>query len=197
MYRINFSLCWITLYENDRKRLQLFYARRGETSRDLTYHIKACHGNCMHHPICVVFKCVVVWKTAPFHDRKSLKNTLHIPETIPSRTETRKKMNSRILIFLVSILKIGAITSSRTQCLHLLFYLHCFIDVVAAARSNDAQCLVAFPENKQRRISYEDNLFRRLLYRECLLSGANWLNKNEAHQRCDPTSKLTTSSDKQ
>ena len=115
MYRINFSFCWITLYENDRKRLQLFYARRGETSRDLTYHIKACHGNCMHHPTCVVFKCVVAWKTAPFHDRKSLKNTLHIPETIPSRTETRKKMNSTILIFLVSILKISVIASSRTQ----------------------------------------------------------------------------------
>ena len=115
MYRINFSLCWITLYENDRKRLQLFHAQRGETSRDLTYHIKACHGNCMHHPICVVFKRVVVWKTAPLHDRKSLKNTLHIPETIPSRTETRKKMNSTILIFLVSILKISVIASSRTQ----------------------------------------------------------------------------------
>ena len=95
MYRINSSLCWITLYENDRKRLQLFYARRGKTSRDLTYHIKACHGNCMHHPTCVVFKCAVAWKTAPFHERKSLKNTLHIPETIPSRTETRKKMNSK------------------------------------------------------------------------------------------------------
>ena len=82
-------------------------------------------------------------------------------------------MNSRILIFLVSILKIGVIISSRTRWSSLLFYLHCFIDVVAAARSNDAQCSVAFPENKQRRISYEDNLFRRLLYRECLLSGAN------------------------
>ena len=196
MYRINSSLCWITLYEKDRKRLQLFYARRGETSRDLTYHIKACHGNCMHHPTCVVFKCAVAWKTALFHDRKSLKNTLHIPETIPSRTETRKKMNSRILIFLVSILKIGVIISSRTRWSSLLFYLHCFIDVVAAARSNDAQCSVAFPENKQRRISYEDNLFRRLLYRECVLSGANWLNKSEAHQHCDPTLKLTTSSDK-
>ena len=114
-YRINFSLCWITLHENDRKRLQLFYARRGETSRDLTYHIKARHGNCLHHPTCVVFKCVVAWKTARFHDRKSLQNTLHIPETIPSRTETRKKMNSRRLIFLVSILKIGVITSSTTQ----------------------------------------------------------------------------------
>ena len=89
------------------------YTRRGETSRDLTYHIKACHGNCMHHPTCV--KCAVAWKTALFHDRKSLKNTLHIPETIPSRTETRKKMNSTILIFLVSILKISVIASSRTQ----------------------------------------------------------------------------------
>ena len=26
----------------------------------------------------------------PFHDEKLMKNTLYIPETIPSRTETRK-----------------------------------------------------------------------------------------------------------
>ena len=90
MYRINFSLFRITLYENDRKQLDLFYALRGETSRGLMYSFKACRGNCMHRRTCVVSKCVVVWKTVPFHDDKLMKNTLYIPETIPSRTETRK-----------------------------------------------------------------------------------------------------------
>ena len=90
MYRINFSLFRITLYENDRKQSDLFYALRGETSRGLMYSFKACRGNCMHRRTCVVSKCVVVWKTVPFHDQKLMKNTLNIPETIPSRTETRK-----------------------------------------------------------------------------------------------------------
>ena len=90
MYRINFSLFRITLYGNDCKQLHLFYALRGETSRDLMYSFEACHVNCMHHRTCVVSKCVVVWKTVPFHDQKLMKNTLYIPETIPSRTETRK-----------------------------------------------------------------------------------------------------------
>ena len=90
MYRINFSLFRITLYENDRKQLDLFYALRGETSRGLMYSFKACRGNCMHRRTCVVSKCVVVWKTVPFHDEKLMKNTLYIPETILSRTETRK-----------------------------------------------------------------------------------------------------------
>ena len=90
MYRINFSLFRITLYENDRKQSDLFYALRGETSRGLMYSFKACRGNCMHRRTCVVSKCVVVWKTVPFHDEKLMKNTLYIPETIPSRTETRK-----------------------------------------------------------------------------------------------------------
>ena len=45
----------------------------GETSCDLRYSFIACHGNCMHHPTCVIFKCVVAWKTVPFHDEKLLK----------------------------------------------------------------------------------------------------------------------------
>ena len=112
--RINFSLYWITLDENDRKQLHLSYARRGETSRDLMCSLKACHANCMHRWKCVVFKCVVAWKTVPFHDRKLLKNTLQISRNyfIPHRNE--EKMNYAIMIFLVSILKIGVITSSRT-----------------------------------------------------------------------------------
>ena len=174
--RINFSLYWITLDENDRKQLHLSYARRGETSRDLMCSLKACHANCMHRWKCVVFKCVVAWKTVPFHDRKLLKNTLQISRNyfIPHRNE--EKMNYAIMIFLVSILKIGVITSSRTlwsSFTLLLFYLHCFNDVVAAARSSDAKCSVAFPKNKQRRISYEDNLFKRPLNGECLLRRAN------------------------
>ena len=90
MYRINFSLFRITLYGNDRKQSDLFYALRGETSRGLVYSFKSCRGNCMHRRKCVVSKCVVVWKTVPFHDEKLMKNTLYIPETIPSCTETRK-----------------------------------------------------------------------------------------------------------
>ena len=90
MYRINFSLFRITLYGNDCKQLHLSYALRGETSRDLMYSFRACHGNCMHRRTCVVSKCVVVWKTVPFHDQKLMKNTLYIPESIPSHTETRK-----------------------------------------------------------------------------------------------------------
>ena len=90
MYRINFSLFRITLYENDRKQSDLFYALRGETSRGLMCSFKACRGNCMHRRTCVVSKCVVVRKTVPFHDEKLMKNTLYIPETIRSRTETRK-----------------------------------------------------------------------------------------------------------
>ena len=94
--RINFSLYWITLDENDRKQLHLSYARRGETSRDLMCSLKACHANCMHRWKCVVFKCVVAWKTVPFHDRKLLKNTLKISRNyfIPHRNE--EKMNYAI-----------------------------------------------------------------------------------------------------
>ena len=92
MHRINFNLFRITLYGNDRRQLHLFYALRGETSRDLMYSFRACHGNCMHRRTCVVSKCVVVWKTVPFHDEKLMKNTLYIPENIPSRTKTKKKL---------------------------------------------------------------------------------------------------------
>ena len=60
-------------------------------SRDLACPITACQANCNHRRTCVVSKCVVVWKTVPFHDEKLMKNTLFIPETIPSRAKTRKK----------------------------------------------------------------------------------------------------------
>ena len=58
MYRINSSLFPIALYGNDRKQLHLFYARHGETLRDLKYSFKDCHGNCMHRRKCVVSKCM-------------------------------------------------------------------------------------------------------------------------------------------
>ena len=48
----------IALYGNDRKQLHLFYARHGETLRDLKYSFKDCHGNCMHRRKCVVSKCM-------------------------------------------------------------------------------------------------------------------------------------------
>ena len=83
-------------------------------SRDLTCPITACQANCNHRRTCVVSKCVVVWKTVPFHDEKLMKNTLYIPETIPSCTETREKNYFYETDFLVSILKISMITSSTT-----------------------------------------------------------------------------------
>ena len=33
------------------------------------------------------------------------------------------------------------------------FYVQCLVDVVATVKSNDAQCLVAFSENRRRKIS--------------------------------------------
>ena len=114
MHRINYSLFWNTLYANDCKQLHLFYALPGETSRGLMYSFKARHGNCMHRRTCVVSKCLVLWKTVPFHDEKLMKNTLYIPETIPSCTETREKNDFYETDFLVSILKISMITSSTT-----------------------------------------------------------------------------------
>ena len=80
MYQINFSLFRITLYGNDRKQLDLFYALRGETSRGLMYSLKAFHENCMHHRSCVVSKCRVASKIVPFHDEKLMKDTIYIPQ---------------------------------------------------------------------------------------------------------------------
>ena len=120
-------------------------------SRDLACPITACQANCNHRRTCVVSKCVVVWKTVPFHDEKLLKNTLFIPETIPSRAETRKKSEFYGAVFLVSILKISLITSLRTRKVY--YYVQRLFDVVATPRSNDAKCSVAFLENKRRKIS--------------------------------------------
>ena len=44
------------------------------------------------------------------------------------------------------------------------YYVQRLVDVVAAARSNDAQCWVTFLEKKRRRISKEDNWSERLLF---------------------------------
>ena len=162
MYRINFSLFRITLYGNDRKRFHLFYARRGETSRDLTYSLKACHAiaKCTHRRTCVVSKWVVVWEIVPFHDKTLSKSTLCIPETIPTRTKTKKKMNSKILI---------SGFNSKNKRNHIIknskvfFYVQCLVDVVATVISNDVRCLVAFSENRPRKIS-KDNWFKRPLY---------------------------------
>ena len=168
MHRINFSLFRITLYGKDRKQLHLFYALRGETSRDLMYSFRACHGNCMHRRTCVVSKCVVVWKTVPFHDEKLMKNTLYIPETIPSRTKTKKKL---ILRYWFSGFNSKNKRNHIIKNSKVFFYVQCLVDVVATVRSNDAQCSVAFLENRRRRISEEDHWFKRLLYGEYLQWG--------------------------
>ena len=54
---------------------------------------------------------------------------------------------------------------------NVFFYVQCLVDVVVTVRSNDAQCSVAFPENRRRRISEEDHWFKRLLYAEYLQWG--------------------------
>ena len=162
MHRINFSLFRITLYGNDRRQLHLFYALRGETSRELMYSFRACHGNCMHRRTCVVSKCVVVWKTVPFHDEKLMKNTLFIPETIPSRTETRNESEFCDADFFGFNSKNELDYIIRNT--KVFYYVQRLVDVAATARSNDAKCSVAFLENKRRKISWEDNWFQRLLF---------------------------------
>ena len=81
----------------------IYYMPGVVRSRDLMCSLIACRGNCMHRRTCVVSKCIVVWKTVPFHDEKLLKNTSYIPETIQSHTETRKKMNYTMLIFWLQV----------------------------------------------------------------------------------------------
>ena len=91
MYRINSSLFPIALYGNDRKQLHLFYARHGETLRDLKYSFKDCHGNCMHRRKCVVSKCMENCTISRQEiDEKYL---------IYSAQKQGKKMNYTILIF--------------------------------------------------------------------------------------------------
>ena len=113
MYRVKFSWYWITLYENDRTQFHVFYARRGETSRYV--FPEAFYANFMHRQTCVVSKYGVVGNIVPCQDETLSKNNLYNPETIPSRTETSKTMQSTMLICLVSILKIGVITSLGTR----------------------------------------------------------------------------------
>ena len=84
------SACFESPYVETTVNSYIYSTLSGETSRGLMYSFKACRGNCMHRRTCVVSKCVVVWKTVPFHDQKLMKNTLYIPESIPSHTETRK-----------------------------------------------------------------------------------------------------------
>ena len=85
------SACIESPYLETTENSYLYFTPGVVKSRDLTCPITACQANCNHRRTCVVSKCVVVWKTVPFHDEKLLKNTLFIPETIPSRAETRKK----------------------------------------------------------------------------------------------------------
>ena len=85
------STCIESPYSETTENSYLYFTPGVVKSRDLTFPITACQANCNHRRTCVVSKCVVVWKTVPFHDEKLMKNTLFIPETIPSRTETRKK----------------------------------------------------------------------------------------------------------
>ena len=144
MYRINFSLYRTTLNGNDRKRSHLFDARCGEAACHQTYSLKACHANCMHRRKCVVSKCEVVWKTAPFHDEKKLKKLFIFQNySIPHRNEQKKKW---ILRYWFSGF------NSKNKRDHMIKNTK-VCDVVTTARSNDAQCSVAFLENKQRRIS--------------------------------------------
>ena len=68
---------------------------------------------------------------------------------IPHKNEEKNEFQDTD--FLVSILKISVITSSRTR--RSVFYVQCLVDVVATVISNDAQYLVAFSENRRRKIS--------------------------------------------
>ena len=131
------SACIESPYLETTENSYLYFTPGVVKSRDLTCPITACQANCNHRRTCVVSKCVVVWKTVPFHDEKLMKNTLFIPETM--------------LFFLVSILKISLITSLRTR--KVFYYVQRLFDVVATPRSNDAKCSVAFLENKRRKIS--------------------------------------------
>ena len=141
------STCIESPYLETTENSYLYFTSGVVKSRDLTCPITACQANCNHRRTCVVSKCVVVWKTVPFHDEKLMKNTLFIPESIPSRKKRGKKVNSTMLIFLVAILKISLITSLRTR--KVFYYVQRLVDVVATARSNDAKCSVAFLENKR------------------------------------------------
>ena len=85
------SACIESPYLETTENSYLYFTPGVVKSRDLTCPITACQANCNHRRTCVVSKCVVAWKTVPFHDEKLMKNTLFIPETIPSRAETRKK----------------------------------------------------------------------------------------------------------
>ena len=85
------SACIESPYLETTENSYLYFTPGVVKSRDLTCPITACQANCNHRRTCVISKCVVVWKTVPFHDEKLMKNPLFIPESIPSRTETRKK----------------------------------------------------------------------------------------------------------
>ena len=112
-----------------------------------------------------------------------MKNTLYTPETIPYRTERRKKREFYDAVFFGFNSK-----NKRDYVINntkVFYYVQRLVDVVAAARSNDAKCSVAFLENKRRKISWEDNWFQRLLFvclfdYDCMESAswarrANWL----------------------
>ena len=88
----------------------VFYARRGETSRDLSYSLKACHANCMHRQT-----FVVVWKTLPFHDEKLIKKYLIYSRNYSNQHRDEEKNEFYNTNSLVSILKISMITWSRTR----------------------------------------------------------------------------------
>ena len=79
------SACIESPYLETTENSYLYFTPGVVKSRDLTCPITACQANCNHRRTCVVSKCVVVWKTVPFHDEKLMKNTLFIPETIYSR----------------------------------------------------------------------------------------------------------------
>ena len=88
--------------------------------------------------------------------REIVKNTLYIQETIPYRTETRKKWILRYWFSGFSSKNKHDPIINNTK---VFFYVHSLVDVVATARSSDAQCSVALLENKRRRIRWEDNWF--------------------------------------
>ena len=116
MYRINFSLFRVreVIYGNDRKRLYLLYARRGEIawpnvfpyslSRKLHASPNMCRfqmHSCMEN--CAVSRREIVEKYLIYSRNYS----------IPHRNKEKNELYDAD--FLVTILKIGVITSLRTR----------------------------------------------------------------------------------
>ena len=166
------------LFGNDRKQLQLFYARRGEiawpnvshhslssklqSSLDMCrFRMRSCMENCAISRLKIDEKIPSIFQKIFHPHRNEEKNEWY---------DTDFSKNKRDYII------------KNTK---VFYYVQSLVDVVATARSNDAKCSVAFLENKRRKISWEDNWFQRLLFvclfvYDCMESAswarrANWL----------------------